>query len=458
MNIIVLNGSPKGKMSATMQSINFIQKSFPQHDLKIINISQNLPRIERDDTLFNGILDDIKSADGIIWGFPLYYFLVHSNYKRFIEIITERNAESVFEYKHTAAISTSIHFFDHTAHNYIRAICDDLNMNFVGSFSADMYDLVETKERQRLLLFAEGFFQAIENRMVASKTYWPLTYSSFEYNPGEPSEQIDIGGKEVLVLTDSDDIHTNLGKMIDRFKKSFSGEVQVFDLNELNIKGACQGCCQCGLDNGCIYQGQDDFIDFYNSKVKTADILVFAGNIRDRYLSSRWKLFFDRSFFNGHSPSLSGKQMGYIVSGPLRQIANLRQILESYAGFQEANLADIITDEYGDSGEIDALLDNFAKRLIQLSEMNYMKPPNFLVIGGRKVFRDDIWGRLRFVFQADYAFYKNHGMYDFPQKDYKMRARNAMMMLLTKIPMFKKEFVKRLKGEMIKPHQKVLGE
>ena len=78
VNIIVLNGSPKGKMSATMQSINFIQKSFPQHDIKIINISQNLPRIERDDTLFNGILDDIKSADGIIWGFPLYYFLVHS--------------------------------------------------------------------------------------------------------------------------------------------------------------------------------------------------------------------------------------------------------------------------------------------------------------------------------------------------------------------------------------------
>ena len=261
-----------------------------------------------------------------------------------------------------------------------------------------------------------------------------------------------------MVLTDSDDIHTNLGKMIDRFKKSFSGEVQVFDLNELNIKGACQGCCQCGLDNGCIYQGQDDFIDFYNSKVKAADILVFAGNIRDRYLSSRWKLFFDRSFFNGHSPSLSGKQMGYIVSGPLRQIANLRQILESYTGIQEANLADIITDEYGDSGQIDALLDSFAKRLIHLSEINYMKPANFLVIGGRKVFRDDIWGRLRFVFQADYAFYKNHGMYDFPQKDYKMRARNAMMMLLTKIPMFKKEFVKRLKGEMIKPHQKVLGE
>ena len=46
MNIIVLNGSPKGKISATMQSVKFIQKEFPQHILKIINISQKLPKIE----------------------------------------------------------------------------------------------------------------------------------------------------------------------------------------------------------------------------------------------------------------------------------------------------------------------------------------------------------------------------------------------------------------------------
>jgi multimeric flavodoxin WrbA len=456
MDIIVLNGSPKGKMSATMQSINFIQKNFPQHHFKIIHISQNLPKIEKDEGLFREILDDIQSADAVIWGFPLYYFLVHSNYKRFIEMITERNAENVFETKYTAALSTSIHFFDHTAHNYIRAVCDDLNMNFVGSFSADMYDLVKRKERQRLLLFAEDFFQAIENGMPTSKTYRPLVYSSVEYHPGDPGEQTDARGKKILVITDSVDTQTNLGKMIERFRKSFSGEVQVCDLNQLNITGACQGCCQCGLENVCIYQGQDEFIDFYNSKVKSADILIFAGNIRDRYLSSRWKLFFDRSFFNGHSPSLSGKQMGYIVSGPLSQIANLRQILESYAGFQEANLVDIITDEVGDSGQIDALLDSLAKRLVQLSDQHYVKPWDFLVIGGRKVFRDDIWGRLRFVFQADDAFYRRHGMYDFPQKDVKMRVRNATMMLLTKIPRFKKEFIRRLKGEMIKPHQNVL--
>jgi len=458
MNIIVLNGSPKGKISATMQYVHFIQKKFPQHGLKIINISQKMPKIEKDEKLFHEIIDEIEASDGVLWAFPLYYFLLHSHYKRFIELISENDVQSIFENKYTAVLTTSIHFFDHTAHNYMNAICDDLNMKYVGSFSADMYDLVKEKERQRLLLFAEDFFEAIENKIVTSKTYKPLIYSNFEYIPGDAKNKIDIGNKKITVITDSDDIQTNLGKMIDRFRKSFSNEVEVINLCDLDIKGACLGCCQCGLDNICIYQDQDEYIEFYNSKVKTPDILIFAGNIQDRYLSSMWKLFFDRSFFNGHSPSLTGKQTGFILSGPLMQIPNLRQILESHIGLQHANLVDFITDENEDSGQINALLENFARRLIRLADKDYVKPDNFLVIGGRKIIRDDIWGRLRFVFQADYRFYKEHGIYDFPQKDFRVRIRNSIMMLLTKIPAFKKEFVKKLKGEMIKPHQKILDD
>ena len=89
------------------------------------------------------------------------------------------------------------------------------------------------------------------------------------------------------------------------------------------------------------------------------------------------------------------------------------------------------------------------------STTRVIKPSNFLVMGGRKIFRDDIWGRLRFVFQADNRFYREHGMYDFPQKNLKTRITNLKMMLLTKIPVVKKEFIKRIKTEMIKPHQKV---
>ncbi len=86
-----------------------------------------------------------------------------------------------------------------------------------------------------------------------------------------------------------------------------------------------------------------------------------------------------------------------------------------------------------------------------------MKPATFLGIGGAKIFRDDIYGRLRFPFQADHRFYRKRGMYDFPQKDCKSRSTNPMLMLLTKIPSMRKEiYTRRIKTEMIKPLQKVL--
>jgi len=326
MKIIVLNGSPKGMTSVTMQYVHYIQNKFPQHELKFINISQRIKKIETDMRSFQEILDEVKGSDGVLWASPVYFFLVPSNYKRFIELIFERNVESVFADKYTACLTTSIHFFDHTAHNYIHAICDDLKMKFVGSFSADMGDLGKEVERERLGLFAGNFFEIIENKTPTSKRYMPVIQRDFDYLPGEAREVVDAAGKKVVVVTDAQDHQLNLSRMVERFKDSFSGEIEVINLRALDIKGSCLGCIQCGYDNQCVYQDKDEYIDFYNTKLKPADILIIAGTIQDRYLSSRWKMFFDRSFFNGHAPSLMGKQMGFIISGSLSQVPNLRQI------------------------------------------------------------------------------------------------------------------------------------
>lgn len=457
MKIIVLNGSPKGNISVTMQYVLFIQKKFPQHELKTFNISQEIRKIEKDDKAFQKIIDEVRSSDGVLWAFPLYILLVPSQYKRFIELISERGAEDHFKSKYTAVLTTSIHFYDHTAHNYMNAICDDLDMKYVGSFSADMYDLLKEKEREKLTLFAEHFFGAIENNVPTSKNFKPLAHTRFDYVPGDVENKMDVGDKKVLIVTDSEDDQTNLGRMIERFKGSFSSEVEVIDLHNVDIKGGCLGCIQCGYDNICSYGDKDGYMEFYNTKIKTADVLVLAGTIKDRYLSSRWKMFFDRSFFNGHTPTLIGKQMGFIISGPLSQIPNLRQILEAWFEVEQTNVVDFVTDEYEGSAQIDALLQSLAERLVRFADEGYIKPATFLGVGGMKVFRDDIWGRLRFPFQADHKFYRKHGIYDFPQKDYKARITNAILILLTKIPRMRKEiYTNRIKTEMIKPLQKML--
>ncbi len=52
MKITVLNGSPKGLTSITMQYVQYIQKKFPQHEFKILNISQRIKKIEKDEMKF----------------------------------------------------------------------------------------------------------------------------------------------------------------------------------------------------------------------------------------------------------------------------------------------------------------------------------------------------------------------------------------------------------------------
>lgn len=180
--------------------------------------------------------------------------------------------------------TTSLHFFDHTAHNYVHAVCDDLDMKFVGSFSADMYDLLEKEERKRLLLFAEDFFRAIENNAPTSKSYAPVTWRDFDYAPGDAvaADKIDAGKNKVLIVTDSQDHHPNLAGMVERFRASFSGETETINLHDLDIKGSCLGCIHCGYDNQCVYQDKDDYVAFYNAKVKTADVLILAGTIQDK--------------------------------------------------------------------------------------------------------------------------------------------------------------------------------
>jgi len=458
MKIAILNGSPKGNISATMQYILYIQKKFPQHEYKFLNVAQQIKILEKNEERFNSIIEEIRTSDGVIWGFPLYILLVPSQYKRFIELIYERKVENVFKDKYAALLCTSIHFYDTTAINYVSGICEDLEMKFVGDYSADMYDLIEEDQRLNLICFADEFFNAIEHNLPTSKRFYPLKYRQFEYNPTElQMEKIDLEGKKITVFTDSTDENSNLGKMIKQFQNCFSGSFEVVNINEVDIIGGCIGCVHCAYDNQCVYKDKDGFTEFYNTKLKTPDILVHALTMKDRYFSARWKMILDRSFFNGHTPTVIGKQFGYLLSGPLSQIPNLRQIIRAMIEISECNLVDIITDEYGSSKEIDFMIYNFAKRLVKSSKSNYIKPGTFLAVGGQKIFRDAIYGRLGFVFQADKKYYEEHDLFDFPQDDEQAKKMNEMFSpLLQNNEKFRKEFYGRAMEQAIKPLQDIV--
>jgi hypothetical protein len=74
-----------------------------------------------------------------------------------------------------------------------------------------------------------------------------------------------------------------------------------------------------------------------------------------------------------------------------------------------------------------------------------------------KIFRDEIYGGLRFVFQEDHLYYKRHGIYDFPQKKRLMLALMSAMTLLSRIPFFRKKIQAGMVKMMTMPYRKVLA-
>ncbi|MBN1381778.1 MAG: NAD(P)H-dependent oxidoreductase [Deltaproteobacteria bacterium] len=457
MKIVVLNGSPKGESSITLQYVNFIRKKFPQHEYKVFHVAKNIRKLEKDGNAFRTIIDEISNSDGVLWAFGLWVLAVSAQYMRFIELISERSAKDAFKNKYAASLSTSIHYFDHIAHNYIRSIAEDLDMRYTDGLSLDLADLRKKDERNNLIIFAEDFLNSMQHKYPTARLFKPMTYSNFDYQPSPAKDTVHPKNKKIIVLTDASNGSSNLEKMVNRFVQSFPLEshVEIVQLDDIDIRGGCLGCMRCGYDYNCQYK--DGFADFYNHRVRSSDIIVFAGSVKGRFLSSAWKTFYDRAFFWNHSPSLIGKQIGYIISGPLSQIPNLIQYLEASSfARQDSNHVDIITDESEDSLEIDNLLQIFAERLLRFSEQDYIKPKNFLGVGGHKVFRDDIWGRFRMIWQADYRYFRAHGKYDFPQKNYGIRIATAAMMLLTKIPPFRRKFYSNLRDMPVKRMQRLI--
>jgi len=456
MKITVLNGSPQGNNSITMQYVNYMQMNYPEYEINIVNISQRIKKIEQDEDTLKGIIDHIKDSDAVLWAFPVYVYLVPAAYKRFIELIWERKLEGVFNGKYTAALSTSIHFYDSTAHNYVHGIADDLNMKYIGFFSAEMKDLLKDEERKKFDFFVKDFFDIVERKIPTARKYKPLNYSVPNYKPGNLGKKIDIKNKKVLIISDSTGNESNLGRMVERFRNSLVGSVELVNLNEVKINGGCLGCMKCALDNKCVYGDTDSIKELYNDKIKNADIIIYAGKIVDRYFSARWKMFMERRFMNTHQPQMVGKQFGIFISGPLGSIPNLPEILEADAEISGANLAGIISDEYEDSRELDLLIDSFAERIVNMAENKYVRPITFPGIGGMKVFRDEIWGKLRLPFQGDHNYYKQHGVYDFPQKDWKVRIFNMFMIPFSKIPKVRENIRSNMRGSALKPFQKYL--
>ena len=48
MKIAVINGSPKGKYSITLQTVLYLEKKYPQHEFSVLHAGQKIKALEKD--------------------------------------------------------------------------------------------------------------------------------------------------------------------------------------------------------------------------------------------------------------------------------------------------------------------------------------------------------------------------------------------------------------------------
>ena len=83
MKILIINGSPAGDDSITLQTLLYIQKHFPGHAWTRLNVTQRLHALERD---FAPVAEALREAELIIFSYPVYTFLVPAQLHRFLEL------------------------------------------------------------------------------------------------------------------------------------------------------------------------------------------------------------------------------------------------------------------------------------------------------------------------------------------------------------------------------------
>ena len=444
MNILVLNGSPKGENSITLQTLRYLEKKFRIENMEVLHVGMKIRSLERD---FAPALAAIEKADVLIFSYPVYTFIAPSQLHKFIELMKRHGANVAG--KVATQISTSKHFYDTTAHRYVQDNVQEMGMGYIRGLSADMEDLTTEKGRKEAENWWKTFLWNREKGYF--EPYFPMGDATPSVPVTVPEEKAGQKKGDVVIIADLDPEDTQLAGMITRFRRKLPYATRVVNLREYPFKGGCLGCFRCAVSGKCVHK--DNFDEFLRNEIQKADSMVYAFRIQDHSMGALFKMYDDRQFCNGHRTVTIGMPVAYIISGNLSREENLRTIIEGRAQVGSNILSGIATDEQ----DTDAAIDRLAESLAYSLENKNTGPQNFLGVGGMKIFRDLIY-QMRGFMRADHKFFKSHGQYDFPQKKWKQSLAMYLVGAMIANPKVHSKIGGQMTEGMLMPYKKVLDE
>ena len=438
MHFLILNGSPKGKNSVTLQTCLYLEKLYPAHRFDVIHAGQRPDYPEKHP---EELARRAAEADCLLFVYPVYTFLIPAQLMRFMEGMKASGID--FTGKYASQITTSKHFYDITAHRFVREFASDMGMKFVEGLSADMEDLLSEKGRKEARQFFDYLLFSMKYGLTEPASPAPVPAHRPVTVPASTGKK--DPAKRVAVVADLAPEDEQLTTMIRRFRAVFPYETDLINLREFPFSGGCLGCFRCAADGVCVYK--DGFSDMLRERIQTADAIVTAFTVRDRGMGSLFKTYDDRQFCNGHRTVAEGKPFAYLVSGGLDGEDNLKTVLEARASVGHSFLAGFASDADG--------LRAVSMRLSFALEKGYNPPRDFYGVGGMKIFRDLVW-LMRGMMREDHRFYKERGLYDFPQRKWPRMLGLSILGALLRSRRIKRVIGDKMNEGMLAPYKKIL--
>ena len=443
MKVLIVNGSPKGKYSCTLQTSLYLEKKFKDCEFTVLHCGQQIRKYEKDISL---LIDAIRAADLTVFSYPVYTFICPSQLHKIIRLLKENNCD--FTGKYCTQISTSKHFYDATAHKYIEENALDLGFSFIKGLSADMDDLTTDKGQKEAVEFWKYVRHCMENGIAEQKINRELpAIPAFTASAAatEKKEKFDT-----VIVTDAEETDLNLLQMIEEFKAVYPYPVRTVNLREFPFDGGCLGCFKCAVSEKCVYK--DGFDEYLRKTVQSADAFVYAFRIKDHSPGPVFKTFNDRQFCNGHRTVTMGKPVGYLISGHYTLEQNVRTVVEGRAQVGGNFFCGAASDDNDPTVGIAAM----AQRLAYATETGYNQPADFFGVGGMKIFRDLIYV-MRGLMKADHKFYKKHGFYDdLPNKQIGRLVAMQLVGSLMAMPSVQEKAGTYMNEGMLMPYKKAL--
>ncbi len=439
MKILFVNGSPRGRFSVTLQTCLYLEKRFPEHSFEYLNVGAGIAAFEKD---MRPAAAAFARAELVIFAYPVYCFLVPSQLHRFLELMREQGL--MLRNRYATQLSTSMHFFDVTAHRFLEENLRDLGMRVIPGLSAGMEDLLSEQGQQEAERFLAHVVFCAENGIWergSTETGKAAEPYSCRLEAVKKQE-----GFDAVIVGDLREGDESLRSLIRDFDAAYPYRTRFVNIADFPFQGGCLGCLNCTASGRCVYR--DGFDAFLRDSILNADAVIYAFTLQGHSMGSRFKMFDDRQFCNGHRTLSEGRVFGYLVNGRMDGEENLRRVLEARASVGHAFLAGFASDADG----IRSLAANTAWAL----EQGYVPPRDFYGVGGMKIFRDLVW-TMRGMMRADHLFYRRHGLYDFPQKRWPRMLKLCVLGFLMRRPRLRRMIGDRMNEGMLAPYKKLLG-